>query len=147
MKKTPRNKQSKTYKNLKDKTLCLSPTFAIEKSQITKKFIVVMKCGDQKWTISPHYKIEGAEHGVEMCKKCLATFSKDDLKQPLKKWFLIFIARINSYFNYDDDDEILGVGHFIGGILFVDSRKSIIDEHTALINIESINRTGKRLFN
>lgn len=122
------------------------PFFRIGSSQFTGKFLVELHHRREKKVISPHYAIEDARHGIEMCQKCLDTFSNEEVSGHIDTWFRSFIRRLVDDFKYDDDDEILAVGRSVNGSFVIDQRRSVINEATALANIQSIQRTGKKLF-
>ena len=136
MKRAKRERQKKSAK----------PRFRIVVSELTGKYLICIVHKGETFKISPHVKIEDAKHGIEMCKKCLKTFSSHELSAPLSKWFKTFIARINSDFYYDDDDEILGVIHNVDGNLIYDMTRASINKRTADVNMASIQKTGRRLF-
>ena len=122
--------------------------FRIMVSDYTGKYLICIVHKGETRVISPHVKIEDAKHGIEMCKKCLESFSKYELEFPLSKWFKTFINRINSDFYYDDDDEVLGVIRGVGpdGSVVLDISRDAINKATAEANMAFIQKTGRRLY-
>lgn len=138
--------EAKRRKNLDPGFGQSSPTVELGFSRITGKFLVEIKHRREARTVSPHLTIEGARHGIEMCQKCLDTFSAEELSGRIDTWFSLFIQRLIKYFDYDDDDEILAIGRLIDNQILLDRRRSVLNEATASINMTSIKKTGKKMF-
>ena len=121
-------------------------SFFITTSELTGKYLACIRHKGKVSVISPHVKKEGAEHAIKMCQLCLDSFSKDEISSDLGQWLYSFIERLNTSFDYEDDDELLGVVTRDNDKVMINMTRSAINKRTADINMESINKTGKRLF-
>jgi hypothetical protein len=113
----------------------------------TGKKMVFLKYKTKVYGISPHYKIEDAEYGLSQCQKCLDTFEISDWEGNAEETFAEFVMRLNTEFDYEDDDEILGVAHQNeDGNYVVDDSLKAINEATAEINMRGIREKNKKIF-
>ncbi len=113
----------------------------------TGKNMVFLKYKTKVYGISPHYKIEDAEYGLSQCQKCLDTFDILDWEGNAEETFAEFVMRLNTEFDYEDDDEILGVVHQNEeGNYVVDDSLKAINEATASINMRGIREKNKKIF-
>lgn len=113
----------------------------------TGKNMVFLKYKTKVYGISPHYKREDAEYGLSQCQKCLDTFEMLDWEENAEETFAEFVMRLNTEFDYEDDDEILGVAHQNeDGNYVVDDSLKAINEATAEINMRGIREKNKKIF-
>ena len=122
------------------------PRLYIAPSPHTNKRMIWIQQLEQVRGISPHYTKESAEYGLSQCQKCLNSFPISHWNQPFDHAYYEFLVRLNEEFPYDDDDEILGVIKSDGEKIYLDSSTETINQATSEINMESIEKTGKRLY-
>jgi hypothetical protein len=94
----------------KKRTLYKTVGFRVEPSQHTNKHCVTIFLDGQPWVvISPHNSAADAAYGASRCRKCLKAMGDRVFKSRIESWFPAFMASLAADFNYQDDDEILGV--------------------------------------
>jgi hypothetical protein len=56
--------------------------------------------------MSVHNLKEDAAYGASRCRDCAKTFDPKFFDRPLLSWLEKFLIRLNSNFNYPDDEEV-----------------------------------------